>query len=202
VVVLPADITPEYVFSINERPGILALALRPRASPATAVQAKPHHHHDDEDEDDQSEAASADAGGGVAAAAAVRGTSALGRSEDDVRGTTPGRSPANLAAVDPHAPLPGPLGRALALSDAQLLQQYEGVPFVVPGGRFNEMYGWDSYFEVRAIPPPPHTHTQTEREARVLVACPIGATHKERERERQNREAPRVVGADTCVQCG
>ena len=23
---------------------------------------------------------------------------------------------------------------------------YEGVPFVVPGGRFNEMYGWDSYF--------------------------------------------------------
>lgn len=30
---------------------------------------------------------------------------------------------------------------ALALKDA------EGVPFVVPGGRFNEMYGWDSYFE-------------------------------------------------------
>ncbi len=24
---------------------------------------------------------------------------------------------------------------------------YVGVPFVVPGGRFNEMYGWDSYFE-------------------------------------------------------
>ena len=23
----------------------------------------------------------------------------------------------------------------------------EGVPFVVPGGRFNEMYGWDSYFQ-------------------------------------------------------
>ncbi|MBZ9778618.1 trehalase [Psychroflexus sp. CAK8W] len=23
----------------------------------------------------------------------------------------------------------------------------EGTPFVVPGGRFNEMYGWDSYFE-------------------------------------------------------
>ena len=22
-----------------------------------------------------------------------------------------------------------------------------GLPFVVPGGRFNEMYGWDSYFE-------------------------------------------------------
>lgn len=25
--------------------------------------------------------------------------------------------------------------------------QIKGVPFVVPGGRFNEMYGWDSYFE-------------------------------------------------------
>ena len=27
------------------------------------------------------------------------------------------------------------------------LEQGKGVPFVVPGGRFNEMYGWDSYFE-------------------------------------------------------
>lgn len=27
------------------------------------------------------------------------------------------------------------------------LQDGKGVPFVVPGGRFNEMYGWDSYFE-------------------------------------------------------
>lgn len=25
--------------------------------------------------------------------------------------------------------------------------EIKGVPFVVPGGRFNEMYGWDSYFE-------------------------------------------------------
>ena len=25
--------------------------------------------------------------------------------------------------------------------------EHVGVPFVVPGGRFNEMYGWDSYFE-------------------------------------------------------
>lgn len=27
------------------------------------------------------------------------------------------------------------------------LEDGKGVPFVVPGGRFNEMYGWDSYFE-------------------------------------------------------
>ena len=26
-----------------------------------------------------------------------------------------------------------------------------GLPFVVPGGRFNEMYGWDSYFEVLGL---------------------------------------------------
>lgn len=26
-----------------------------------------------------------------------------------------------------------------------------GTPFVVPGGRFNEMYGWDSYFEVLGL---------------------------------------------------
>ncbi|KAJ3339335.1 alpha,alpha-trehalase nth1 [Gonapodya sp. JEL0774] len=27
----------------------------------------------------------------------------------------------------------------------------KGVPFVVPGGRFNEMYGWDSYFETLGL---------------------------------------------------
>jgi alpha,alpha-trehalase len=27
------------------------------------------------------------------------------------------------------------------------LENNKGTPFVVPGGRFNEMYGWDSYFE-------------------------------------------------------
>ena len=26
-------------------------------------------------------------------------------------------------------------------------QELRGLPFVVPGGRFNEMYGWDSYME-------------------------------------------------------
>ena len=29
--------------------------------------------------------------------------------------------------------------------------KYVGVPFVVPGGRFNEMYGWDSYFEALGL---------------------------------------------------
>lgn len=28
---------------------------------------------------------------------------------------------------------------------------FEGLPFVVPGGRFNEMYGWDSYFIVLGL---------------------------------------------------
>ncbi|MFT5750846.1 MAG: alpha,alpha-trehalase [Flavobacteriales bacterium] len=30
---------------------------------------------------------------------------------------------------------------------ALAIHDQKGVPFVVPGGRFNEMYGWDSYFE-------------------------------------------------------
>lgn len=30
-------------------------------------------------------------------------------------------------------------------------ENLEGVPFVVPGGRFNEMYGWDSYFEALGL---------------------------------------------------
>ncbi|CAO0797280.1 unnamed protein product [Mucor circinelloides] len=59
---LPKDITPEYVKSINDRPGILTLAMRKEYDLATKRQV------------------------------------------------------------------------------------WRGVPFVVPGGRFNEMYGWDSYF--------------------------------------------------------
>lgn len=34
----------------------------------------------------------------------------------------------------------------LALATSQDEKEIKGVPFVVPGGRFNEMYGWDSYF--------------------------------------------------------
>ena len=34
----------------------------------------------------------------------------------------------------------------LALALEQKMYSLQGVPFVVPGGRFNEMYGWDSYF--------------------------------------------------------
>ena len=38
---------------------------------------------------------------------------------------------------------PGILSLKLEIQDNEI----KGVPFVVPGGRFNEMYGWDSYFE-------------------------------------------------------
>ena len=34
----------------------------------------------------------------------------------------------------------------LALALEQKIYSLQGLPFVVPGGRFNEMYGWDSYF--------------------------------------------------------
>jgi alpha,alpha-trehalase len=37
---------------------------------------------------------------------------------------------------------PGILALALQEENGDL----QGIPFVVPGGRFNEMYGWDSYF--------------------------------------------------------
>jgi len=36
--------------------------------------------------------------------------------------------------------------------------QIEGKPYVVPGGRFNEMYGWDSYFIVLGLLTDGHVH--------------------------------------------
>ena len=38
-------------------------------------------------------------------------------------------------------------GGILALALKEENGKISGLPFVVPGGRFNEMYGWDSYFE-------------------------------------------------------
>src|SRR5690606_12109315 len=39
----------------------------------------------------------------------------------------------------------------LALALSQEHSELRGVPFVVPGGRFNELYGWDSYFHLLGL---------------------------------------------------
>ncbi|KAI7906734.1 neutral trehalase [Cokeromyces recurvatus] len=48
---------------------------------------------------------------------------------------------------------PGILALAMKKEFNNQTQKYvwQGVPFIVPGGRFNEMYGWDSYFEVLGL---------------------------------------------------
>ena len=47
---------------------------------------------------------------------------------------------------------PGILSLALTtVSDQSGVTAVKGTPFVVPGGRFNEMYGWDSYFEALGL---------------------------------------------------
>ncbi|CAO3630703.1 unnamed protein product [Cunninghamella blakesleeana] len=40
---------------------------------------------------------------------------------------------------------------ALNMEEDELSGELKGCTFVVPGGRFNEMYGWDSYFEVLGL---------------------------------------------------
>lgn len=43
---------------------------------------------------------------------------------------------------------PGLLALAMEkFTNDEGIEDMRGVPFVVPGGRFNELYGWDSYFE-------------------------------------------------------
>ena len=49
-------------------------------------------------------------------------------------------TPLYVKSINKH---PGILSLKLKKSNDKV----KGVPFVVPGGRFNEMYGWDSYFE-------------------------------------------------------
>lgn len=47
--------------------------------------------------------------------------------------------------------LPGILSLGLQKTVRDGKEVVRGVPFVVPGGRFNEMYGWDSYFETLGL---------------------------------------------------
>lgn len=53
----------------------------------------------------------------------------------------------SLSATDDRGSLHGLLSLALRQHDASM----EPVPYVVPGGRFNELYGWDSYFHVLGL---------------------------------------------------
>ncbi len=55
-------------------------------------------------------------------------------------------TPKYVRELDGHH---GILGLAISTRGnvkSKILSDFEGLPFVVPGGRFNEMYGWDSYF--------------------------------------------------------
>ncbi len=74
-----------------------------------------------------------------------------------VRSLDPGWKGARFPTPDPcsadrfaERPAPGHGLLVLGLT-IDSLGRTSGVPFVVPGGRFNEMYGWDSYFEALGL---------------------------------------------------
>ncbi|HEU5074330.1 MAG TPA: trehalase family glycosidase, partial [Polyangiaceae bacterium] len=54
---------------------------------------------------------------------------------------------ASLSATETRGSRHGLLSLALRRSGGRL----EPIPYVVPGGRFNELYGWDSYFHVLGL---------------------------------------------------
>ncbi len=76
-----------------------------------------------------------------------------------------GRWPVYLSAAEDRARIEAELRSEIAPGDLRLIDLrplprgqvpaagllYLPQPYVVPGGRFNEMYGWDSYFIVRGL---------------------------------------------------
>ncbi|ORZ41286.1 trehalase-domain-containing protein [Catenaria anguillulae PL171] len=62
----------------------------------------------------------------------------------------PNISPEFVKTLDHH---PGILSLALhnVHDPVSGSMSWKGIPFIVPGGRFNEMYGWDSYFETLGL---------------------------------------------------
>ncbi len=68
----------------------------------------------------------------------------------DVVKLPPVITPEYVKSIDHH---PGILSLGLRMYRDTVTggETLRGTPFVVPGGRFNEMYGWDSYFEVLGL---------------------------------------------------
>jgi alpha,alpha-trehalase len=75
-----------------------------------------------------------------------------------------GRWPVYISAIEDRAKVEAQLRDEIAPGDLRLIDLrtlpvlspqagllYLPRPYVVPGGRFNEMYGWDSYFIVRGL---------------------------------------------------
>jgi alpha,alpha-trehalase len=76
-----------------------------------------------------------------------------------------GRWPVYISAAEDRARIEAQLQREIPPADLRLIDLrtlpvgpspaagllYLPQPYVVPGGRFNEMYGWDSYFIVRGL---------------------------------------------------
>ncbi|MCH6562199.1 MAG: trehalase [Myxococcales bacterium] len=61
------------------------------------------------------------------------------------------RLPRRVTASYVRDALAGKHGLLTLALECKSKYECTGVPFVVPGGRFNEMYGWDSYFEALGL---------------------------------------------------
>jgi alpha,alpha-trehalase len=62
-----------------------------------------------------------------------------------------GRLPAQITPQYVRKELDAKHGLLSLALESTSYGEYVGVPFIVPGGRFNEMYGWDSYFETLGL---------------------------------------------------
>jgi alpha,alpha-trehalase len=124
VVRLPEDITPEYVKTLNEHPGILSLALRE----AKIEQVSPNLTSESPN---------------ILITRNLPNTDIV---------TTSATSPSPIPCVTSQISCSSASSATTAAGvEPNKKIRIQGVPFVVPGGRFNEMYGWDSYFEALGL---------------------------------------------------
>ncbi|KAJ3413025.1 alpha,alpha-trehalase nth1 [Chytridiales sp. JEL 0842] len=127
VVRLPEDITPQYVKTLNDRPGILSLALR-------------------EAKVDQPGPGGLPVQSGSPNILLNRHLPGTEISTSTVPSPTPSVT-STASGITNISSLSSSYADSSSVFNPNRKVRIQGVPFVVPGGRFNEMYGWDSYFE-------------------------------------------------------
>lgn len=117
------ELTSEYTRDLNDRPGLLALAMREEEVEVEV---------EEDGELVQDDGAKGSSGQSDTVAADPSDTLKAVSNQDEVTGsraTTPtGSNPTSKP------------------KKTKKEKQLRGIPFIVPGARFNELYNWDSYF--------------------------------------------------------
>lgn len=126
------ELTPEYTRDLNDRPGLLALAMREEEVDVEI-----------EEEGQEQEGASSDL---QPKGVTIHSDNVAADPSDTLKAVSNSEELNGSRATTPTGLNDPPSATASKPKRTRKEKQLRGIPFIVPGARFNELYNWDSYF--------------------------------------------------------